>query len=606
MVGRTRAQRRKIVSLIAVAALAGGVGVAAWATHLLRRSELQTVDARYAIRGTRAPSSDVVFVKIDSPTFQALHHNFPFPRSWDARVIDNLRRAGARTIAFDVEFAHPTDESQDIALYEAISRAHGKTVLAATEVGLRGENEILGGFNNQAAVGTRVAEDHLLSDSDGGVRRMAVSASGLRSFGVVAAEVFSGRPVPASWFSGGSLPIDYAGPSGTFRSISFSRVMKGEFSASQVAGKLIVIGASAPQLQDLHPTPFDEVMPGPEIWANSAATMLEGAPLRDVSGVLDVLLIVLLGLVVPLGSLRVRRWRSLLDALALAAVYSLATQVAFDHGWILSYVYPMLAIVLGTLGTLLVLYVGEAIERERVRDVFSRFVPPDLVDDVLAHAGEDLRLGGVERDCTVLFSDLRGFTSFAESQPAGKVIEVVNHYLNEMTEAILDAGGTLIAYMGDGIMAAFGTPIEQPDHADRAVRAAREMVGPRLDRFNGWIAAQGFDHRFVMGVGLNSGTVMAGNVGSEQRVEYTAIGDTTNTASRLEGMTKGSGVMLLISETTRERMSDGGAELVPVGEAEIRGRVGKLALWTLASAASGNGALAGAPAAPPAPTEAVS
>jgi adenylate cyclase len=580
-VGRTRTHRRKVVSLIAVAALAGGIGVAAWATHLLRRSELQTVDARFSIRGTRKPTPDVVFVKIDSTTFQALHHNFPFPRSWEAKAIENLRVAGARTIAVDIEFAHPTLESQDVALYEAVSRAHGKTVLAATELGPHGENEILGGFNNQAAIGTRVAEDHLISDSDGSVRRLSLSASGLRSFGVVAAEVFTGRPVPASWFSGGSLPIDYAGPTGTFRSLSFSRVQKGEFDPSQVRGKLIVMGASAPQLQDLHPTPYSEVMPGPEIWANTAATLIEGGPLRDASGVVDVLLILVLGLAVPFGSLRVRRWRSLLDAIALAAVYSVAAQVAFEHGWIITYVYPMLAVVLGTLGTLLVLYVGEAIERERVRDVFSRFVPADLVDDVLEHAGEDLRLGGVERDCTVLFSDLRGFTSFAESQSAAKVIEVVNHYLNEMTEAILAEGGTLIAYMGDGIMAAFGTPIEHADHADRAVRAAREMIGPRLARFNEWIAAQGFDHRFEMGVGLNSGPVMAGNVGSEQRVEYTAIGDTTNTASRLEGMTKGSGVMLFISETTKERMSDGGAELVQVGEAEIRGRVGKLALWTL-------------------------
>ena len=129
------------------------------------------------------------------------------------------------------------------------------------------------------------------------------------------------------------------------------------------------------------------------------------------------------------------------------------------------------------------------------------------------------------------------------------MIEVVNHYLNEMTEAIMAAGGTLIAYMGDGIMAVFGAPLEQDDHADRALRAAREMLGPRLDRFNEWLAEQGHDHRFAMGVGLNSGPVMAGNVGSEQRVEYTAIGDTTNTASRLESMTKGCGTMLFVSQT---------------------------------------------------------
>src|SRR5260370_30322915 len=143
----------------------------------------------------------------------------------------------------------------------------------------------------------------------------------------------------------------------------------------------------------------------------------------------------------------------------------------------------------------------------------SRFVAAGVVDEVLASTDENLRLGGVERDCTVLFSDLRGFTTFSESQPAARVIEVVNYYLNEMSEAILAAGGTLIAYMGDGIMAIFGAPLEQDDHADRAIVAAREMIGPRLQRFNAWLAEEGYDHRFEMGVGLNSGPVMAGNVG---------------------------------------------------------------------------------------------
>ena len=141
----------------------------------------------------------------------------------------------------------------------------------------------------------------------------------------------------------------------------------------------------------------------------------------------------------------------------------------------------------------------------------------------------------MERDCTVLFSDLRGFTSFSEIQPAGLVIEVVNYYLNEMTEAILAAGGTLIAYMGDGIMAVFGAPLEQEDHADRAVVAAREMIGPRLERFNGVARRAGLRAQLRDGRGAQQRPVMAGNVGSEQRVEYTAIGDTTNTASRLEG-----------------------------------------------------------------------
>ena len=145
----------------------------------------------------------------------------------------------------------------------------------------------------------------------------------------------------------------------------------------------------------------------------------------------------------------------------------------------------------------------------------------------------------------------------------------------------LAAGGTLIAYMGDGIMAIFGAPLEQEDHADRAIAAAREMIGPRLDRFNAWLAHEGYDHRFEMGVGLNSGPVMAGNVGSEQRVEYTAIGDTTNTASRLEGMTKNSEAMLFVSASTRERMRTSTDELSFVGDVEIRGRVGTLGVWTI-------------------------
>ncbi len=325
-------------------------------------------------------------------------------------------------------------------------------------------------------------------------------------------------------------------------------------------------------------------MPGPEIWANAAATLLQGVPLKDVGGALNLLLIVLMGALTPLSSLKVRPWRALADALAVAAVFAVATQLAFNSGWIVSFVYPLLALAFGTLGTLAILYLSEAIERQRTHDVFSRFVPADVVDQVMARTDENLRLGAVERDCTVLFSDLRGFTSFSENQPAARVIEVVNCYLNEMTEAIMGAGGTLIAYMGDGIMAVFGAPLEQPDHADRALRAAVEMIGPRLAKFNGWLKQQGHEHEFAMGVGINSGPVMAGNIGSEQRVEYTALGDTTNTASRLEGMTKGSGHMLFIAETTRERMQAPPENLALVGEFEVRGRVAKVPVWTVAGA----------------------
>jgi adenylate cyclase len=583
----TRRQRRKALSLLAVAVLAGGIGVLGYATHLLRRSELQTIDARFSIRGYSGAPSDITFVAIDPATFQKLRRNFPFPRRWDAQVIDHLREAGARVIAVDIDFAHPTDSTDDEALYEAVARAHGKTVLTASEVTSRGETNVLYGPQAQRAAGTRIGEDHLELDTDGSVRRFAREYNHLGSFATVAAEVMTGHRFPPSLFEDGALPIDYVGPTETFHSIPFSSIYYGDFPASAVRGKLVVVGASDPVLQDIHATPTSKgTMPGPEIWANAMSTLLRGVPLRGAPGWLNILVILLIGIVVPLGSMRLRQWRSLLDALALAIVFTIAVQVAFDSGRIVTFVYPLLALAVGTLGTLAVLYVGETIERARVHDLFSRFVPADVVDQVVASAGGNLRLGAVERDCTVLFSDLRGFTSFSEKLAAPRVIEVVNCYLNEMTEAILAAGGTLVSYMGDGIMAVFGAPLAQDDHADRALTAAAEMIGARLDAFNAWIADNGHQHKFAMGVGINSGPVMAGNIGSEQRVEYTALGDTTNTASRLEGMTKGSGHMLFVADSTRERLKAPPDGLVLVGELEVRGRVEPVPVWTIAEARS--------------------
>ena len=244
-------------------------------------------------------------------------------------------------------------------------------------------------------------------------------------------------------------------------------------------------------------------------------------------------------MLVPAAGLR---WQPLLAAgigLLAAAVYLVIAQLAFDSGLIVPILYPMLAVALAAVGTLAVHYLVAAFERQRTHLTFGRFVPQEVVDAVLERTDEDLRLGGERRECTVLFSDIRGFTTFSESREPDEVVEILNRYLGDMTDSIMDHGGTLISYMGDGIMALFGAPLDQPDHADRALAAAKEMLGPTLDDFNRWVRAEGLHDGFAMGVGLNSGVVMTGQVGSERRVEYTAIGDTTNTAARLEGMTKG-------------------------------------------------------------------
>jgi adenylate cyclase len=220
----------------------------------------------------------------------------------------------------------------------------------------------------------------------------------------------------------------------------------------------------------------------------------------------------------------------------------------------------------------------------RVRDLFARFVPEAVVDEVLEHAGEDLRLGGQRRTATVMFCDLRDFTTFAEVRPPELVVGVLNRYLSAMSDVILGHGGTLIGFQGDGIMAVFGAPIEQPDHADRAVSATREMVGQALDGVNAWLQEEGIGESFRIGVGLNSGVIMAGNVGSERRLEYTAIGDTANTASRLEAMTKDMPHVVLLSDSTRTMLTREVPDLVEVDTREVRGRRSPVVLWSIESA----------------------
>jgi len=161
------------------------------------------------------------------------------------------------------------------------------------------------------------------------------------------------------------------------------------------------------------------------------------------------------------------------------------------------------------------------------------------------------------------------------------VIDALNRYFDETSDAILEHGGTLVAYRGDGFLAAFGAPIEVDDHADRALATARDMVDVRLPRFNEWLRSNGSGEDVRMGIGLNSGSFMSGNVGSFRRLEYTVHGDTVNTASRIEGLTKTLGEPILLSESTRAALLRPPDDLRPVGEVEVRGRQSGVVLWTV-------------------------
>jgi len=561
---------------------AAAIAIAAYGTHLMRALEQQSVDARFSVRGTQAQPEEIVLVEVDDRTFSELGVQWPYPRSEHAEVIDRLRKAGAKAIAVDIQFTEPTTPKEDNALVEAVARAGG-VVLSTTETD-RGESRIFGGEEVVREIGARAANTVVKPDSGGVIRKMHYEIDGLVSFGVAVAEAAGTEKIdPAEMEGDGEAWIDYRGPPDTFAHYSYSRVLQDKVPASAFRGKTVIVGASVPSLQDVHPTSTsgDELMPGPEIQANAAWTALHGFPLTSSGLLVDLLVILLLAAVPAAVTLRLSALPALLTAVALALLYTVAVQVAFDSGTVLPVVYPLLGLVLSALGTLAVNYVLDAFERQRVHDTFARFVPAAVVSEVLARTDDDLRLGGERRETTILFSDLRGFTSYSEQLAPEAVIEVLNRYLGEMSDAIMDHGGTLVAYMGDGIMALFGAPLEQPDHADRAVAAAREMLEVRLPRFNEWMEGAGMGRGFDMGIGLNTGTVMTGQVGSERRVEYTAIGDTTNTASRLEGMTKGSGHQVFIADSTRAALQRAVPDLELVGEFEVRGRTQPITVWTL-------------------------
>jgi adenylate cyclase len=587
MMGSITSRRRSTRRLRGVMFVSVGLALSAfvalaWATDVFEASERDSVDARFSVRGDLDPPRDVALVAIDDETFQELGEQWPFPRTLHAEAIDALRRAGARVIAYDVQFTEPSNPIDDTALADSIERARGKVVLATTEVNAMGESNVLGGDDVLRDLGARAADTNNPADPGDVWRRFPDNLDGLDSFAVVAASLFTGEDVDRTAFAeAGTAWIDYHGGVGTIPTVPFSRLVRRETDPADFRDKVVVVGAVAPSLQDIHATPVGggEIMSGAEIQANAISTVLRDFPLARAPEWTEVALILLLGLFAPLMALRFGLLHAAVAGVAVALGYAILAQVAFNSGTIVSLVYPELSLALGVVGALGVGLVLGAFERERVRDLFSRFVPEPVVDEVLKNVDEDLRLGGRRRVVTVLFSDIRGFTTFSESREPEAVIGVLNQYLTTMTSVILGHGGTLVSFMGDGILAVFGAPIEADDHADRAYEAACDMAGPALDAFNAWMRAEGHGEGFRIGVGLNSGAVMAGNVGSQERLEYTVIGDTTNTASRIEGMTKGTAHMVMLSDSVRDAFTRAHPDLEQMDAMEVRGRQGLVVLW---------------------------
>jgi adenylate cyclase len=577
----TRRLRRTLLAAVALFAL--GTVIVLDATGALDRAELSTVDQRFEIRGARAVPNDVVVVGIDDVTFDELKERWVFSRRTFAKALAGVSSDHPRAIVYDVEFAERSKDTLGDNMLVLNTRKAGNVVLSATEVGKGGETKIFGGAPGQKFARATIGNGLLPEGASGTLRRLPYEIDGLKTLSVATVERVTGKPVNRKRLAGAGAWIDFSGPPGHVRYVSFSRAVKRTFKPGSFRNRIVVIGAVAPSLQDRHPTswPAGE-MAGPEIHANAIDTLLRGAPLHDTGDTADLLIALALTIVPLLLGILLRPFVALALGVGAAVLYAVAAQIAFGRELILPVVVPLVGLAIALVGTLVVHYLTASVERAQTRDLFSRFVPDSVVAQVLERADteDDVRLGGELLTATVLFSDLRGFTSFAEGREPAEVIGVLNRYLTEMSDAILDHDGTLVAYMGDGIMAVFGAPIASDDHADKALGASREML-ERLERFNDWLRSEGLGDGFKMGIGLNTGDVMSGNVGSARRLEYTTIGDTTNSAARLEGMTKGTPYQLFVADSTRSQLATPPDDLESLDELEVRGRKGAMKVWAL-------------------------
>jgi adenylate cyclase len=367
-------------------------------------------------------------------------------------------------------------------------------------------------------------------------------------------------PLEAVELGGKQIPIDaqgavlvpYRGPAGSFNYISASDIINGTLEdPGLLDGAIAIVGATAPGLQDLRSTPFGSVYPGVEIHANVLSGILDDRfrwqPAYTVA--IELISVAVLGLIMALV------------LPALSAIYAtlltmvvLSLVIGFNYYlWeVQMHVVPMAAILL-TISWIYLLnmvfgYFFETRSKHQMNDLFGQYVPPDLVTE-MAHDPQNYSLASEKRELTVLFTDIRGFTSISEDLDAVELSELLNRFLTPMTEVIYVTHGTIDKYMGDAIMAFWGAPVHQAEHAAYAVKAGLAML-KALEELNVELASEG-KHTLKIGVGVNSGPMSVGNMGSRFRRAYTVMGDAVNLGSRLEGLTKFYSVDLLVSDTTR-------------------------------------------------------
>ncbi|MBI3825972.1 MAG: adenylate/guanylate cyclase domain-containing protein [Candidatus Rokubacteria bacterium] len=607
-----RLRRRRLLQVWAVGFAASVVVTTLSAGGYLESTQARGLDLLLRLRGASL-RSDVVIVAIDDRDFEALGQRQPISRDYLARIVRGLRRAGAVVVGLDIAFGVAEPGPGDAELVRAITGfsdgALSRVVLTPLPTGLGGP---LGAPALREA--TLVGRPDVPEDGDGVIRAAAYSLrtpAGVEpafSLAVVArvAGVSQERlrgvlldpgarlALPAWRPHGGrgeapavdvapgtTWRINFAGPAGTFLTIP-SRVIAaladgGEISdANPFRDRVVLVGATFADSRDTYQTAHGR-LPGVEVHANLVHMLLARSFITPSGWLLSLLV---QGAVVMVGGLLLIVFRSTMASIAVilvALALSVVMSYALFHGggyWV-DFMLPVLA-------TRAVRFGSDRFEGRHLRATLGRYLSPEIAREVLA---DTIALHGDRRTVSILFSDLRGFTALAETMPPEAVAARLNEYFEAMTQAIFRCRGMINDFVGDAIMAVFGAPVADPAHAQHAVGAAVAMDAA-LAALNGrWVAAGLPTLR--MGIGIHSGEVFAGNVGSDARMKYSIVGDAVNLASRVEGLNKALDTTILITEATRALLGDR-AEVRDYGTVAVAGRSGQVQVHELVGLREGD------------------
>jgi adenylate cyclase len=537
----------------------------------LEAFEAKTYDLRFRdLRGPIQPNPDIAIIAIDEKSIAELGR-YPWSRDRYAPLLDRLAAAKVKAVMFDAFFPEHDTAANDRLFAAAIRRA-GNVVLAMTfdfdkngrvVTVTRSLPEI-----ERGAIG--IGHINQLPEDDGVIRRNpllieedgklvpslglagAMQALGETKFSTGDFDIALGnRHIPVD--AGYQMWINYAGGPGVYPRYSFADVMKGRIPAEKLKGKILFLGATALGIYDMRVTPFSGNTPGVELHAAIADDIISERYIRQggMEALIDMFFIVATGAAAFFLTTRLRLYGAIPATAVLIAGYVWFTYYMFSAGQWINMVYPVISAIIAVLvGGGFRYLVLERSARE-MRSMFSSYMSPKLVAR-LEKDPEAARIGGDSKEVTVLFTDIKGFTSFSEAHPPQEVVSRLNEYLGAMVQVIEQHDGTIDKFIGDGIMAYWGAPLAQPDHAKLAIDCIR-AINERMNALRAKWMENGVEPFTIRG-GIQSGEVVAGNVGlAGKKMEYTVIGDTVNQAARLEGTAKYYGVTYLVGEETYKK-----------------------------------------------------